>query len=376
MQPKPNKSNKQAENFERPFKCTAALPLSEIFKDKKLEYLNACHLFLVHFNCIPNYIGEIGIDCLKANDWFAANYVSEIRDIHYSKGLFSKGGPGAYDDIYYILDDDLLVQFNVAFSFVHFLFRKTNVSKIEMIIASLQPYKERTRKRKPKISLLINSSQGIYAKALQISKPRFNISNNYNDDFLPIHQTIVRQLSKRNSKGLVILHGKPGTGKTSYIRYLITILKKEVIFLPPNMASSITDPNLISILVDKPNSIFVIEDAENIVMARESNSHSPVSALLNISDGLLSDCLNIQVICSFNTDISKVDSALLRKGRIIAKYEFKELDISKAQILSDKLLFKRKVYNPMTLTEIYNQNEMNFSHVNERKAIGFLANNN
>jgi len=57
--------------------------------------------------------------------------------------------------------------------------------------------------------------------------------------------------------------------------------------------------------------------------------------LLNISDGLLYDCLNIQIICSFNIDIIKVDSALLRKGRLIAKYEFKELEVAKAQALSD-----------------------------------------
>ena len=102
------------------------------------------------------------------------------------------------------------------------------------------------------------------------------------------------------------------------------------------MASVITSPGLVSILIENPNSILVIEDAENIVVDRERNSNSRVSALLNISDGLLSDCLNIQIICSFNTDISKVDSALMRKGRLIAKYEFKELEVEKARALSKK----------------------------------------
>ena len=110
------------------------------------------------------------------------------------------------------------------------------------------------------------------------------------------------------------------------------------------MANALTNPDLLSILIDNPNSIFVIEDAENIVIDREQNGSSPVSALLNISDGLLSDCLNIQIICSFNTDLSKVDSALMRKGRLIAKYEFKTLEVTKAQQLSDKLGFKTKDY--------------------------------
>ncbi|MDY0089979.1 MAG: AAA family ATPase [Flavobacteriaceae bacterium] len=126
----------------------------------------------------------------------------------------------------------------------------------------------------------------------------------------------------------------------------------------------------ILMILNHPNSIFIIEDAENIIIDREQNGASPVSTLLNISDGLLSDCLNIQIICSFNTDLSRVDSALLRKGRLIAKYEFKELETQKAQKLSDKLGFQTEINKPMTLTEIYNQTEMSFQ-TERRKAVGF-----
>ena len=107
-------------------------------------------------------------------------------------------------------------------------------------------------------------------------------------------------------------------------------------------------------------------------LVREENGNSPVSTLLNLSDGLLSDCLNIQIICSFNTDISKVDSALLRKGRLIAKYEFKELEVEKAQNLSEKLGFKTHISKPMNLTDIYNQEEKNGNHTAQRKSIGFV----
>ena len=224
------------------------------------------------------------------------------------------------------------------------------------------------------ISLLVSSPMtGLDVKPMEITKPNFKIDDNYNDDFKETHQIILKRLSKKNDKGLVLLHGLPGTGKTSYIRHLCATLKKQIIFLSPSMAEAMTDPGLISLLIDNPNSIFVIEDAENIITDREKNGNSPVSALLNISDGLLSDCLNIQIICSFNTPLSKVDSALLRKGRLIAKYEFKELSTDKAQKLSDQLGFNTKIDQPMTLTAIYNQDEKEFAVARSNSKIGFRS---
>jgi hypothetical protein len=121
------------------------------------------------------------------------------------------------------------------------------------------------------------------------------------------------------------------------------------------MAGNITNPDLISILIENPNSLFIIEDAEKIVIDREIDGNSPVAAILNISDGLLADCLNIQIICSFNTDLSKIDSALMRAGRLIAIYEFKELNVAKGQHLSNKLGFHTNIKTPMTVASIYNQ---------------------
>ena len=130
------------------------------------------------------------------------------------------------------------------------------------------------------------------------------------------------------------------------------------------------NPEFMDLLLDNPNAVLVIEDAENIIKDRRYSSESSVSNLLNISDGLLSDCLNVQIICTFNSEISLVDSALLRKGRLIARYEFGKLSVQKSIALSDHLGLKKKINKPMTLAEIANP-ENNYQEAVKTNVIGF-----
>jgi ATPase family associated with various cellular activities (AAA) len=354
--------------------ASSNMNISEVFAESPCSYLNEFKVFLAYFNTIPNLIIEEEIDCRRANKWFIENYKDDITDLYYSKRLISRNSKVAeFDIVFYFLYEDLIVDFDTSGSAVTFLFRKTDIDKVDILINRIKKFKVRKKIGKPKMLLLVNTSSGIGTKSFEISIPNLNIDENYNNDFKEIHEIIFKRLSKKNDKGLVLLHGKPGTGKTSYIRYLISILKKNVIFLPPNMVNAITNPNLISTLINNSNSVLVIEDAENIVFDRENDGNSAVSALLNTSDGLLSDCLNVQIICSFNTDISKVDTALVRKGRLIAKYEFKELEVTKANILSQKLGFTTVFNAPTALTAVYNQGEKDFQQNLNYDRIGFKS---
>jgi hypothetical protein len=346
--------------------------LTSIFGENNL--FDNRNLYFSRFGRIPNEIVIRGIDCKKFREWFLQTYRNEITDCNYYKRI---GWNKAYkEDNYCFLFDDMLINFSDSCNYnwvdVFVLFKKTDNDLVDKMVTGIRKLKKRVR-NKPEIELLVRGSDGFETHTMKVTSPKLFIEDNYNDDFAVVHQTILQRLQKKNDKGLVLLHGKPGTGKTSYIRYLITKTKKRVIFLPPNMAASITDPGLMNVLINNPDSIFVIEDAENIIIDRNSSGSSSVSALLNLADGILSDCLNIQLICSFNTDLSRVDSALTRKGRLIAKYEFLELSAPKAQALSLKLGFSTAITAPMALAAIYNQNDREFSPLTQKRAIGFRA---
>lgn len=326
-------------------------------------------LYISIFKHIPNSLNEANIHCVRANDWFLSVYESEVIDFFFQKRCLDVVKEAELDDIYYILKDGLMVNFDRNLSKVRLLFQGNESDRIREIVAGIKVFKK-SDSEEGEIELLVNTRYGVRSKPFKIERPRLSISDNYNDDFIAVHTNILSRLTKENNKGIVLLHGKPGTGKTSYIKFLLTEIKKKVIFLPPNLAQSITKPDLITLLTENPNSILVIEDAEKIVVDRALEGDSPVSALLNVSDGLLSDCLNIQIICSFNTDLSKIDKALLRKGRLIARYEFKELQVSKAKQLIERLGYQFEITSPQTLTEVYNHKEVNYG-VSNNKNIGF-----
>lgn len=101
-------------------------------------------------------------------------------------------------------------------------------------------------------------------------------------------------------------------------------------------------PDFISFLLKHQNAILIIEDAEKVLMSREQmNENSVVSTILQLTDGLFSDYLNIKIICTFNTSLDKIDKALLRKGRMIAYYEFKALIPEKANEILVRCTMRR-----------------------------------
>ena len=226
-----------------------------------------------------------------------------------------------------------------------------------------------------KVSILLKEPHGFVFKTHRIKPFPINLDTMYHDDFLPVHQHIKQSLT-HDAKGVVLLHGEPGSGKTNYIKWLTSqVPSKKFIFVPTTMIGYLTNPEFMSLLVDNKNSVLVLEDCENYIAERSIDNANTdvVSAILNIADGMLSDVLECQFICTFNSDISTIDPALLRKGLLIAEYKFKALSVEKSNEFLASIDKSITVDKPHTLAELTNMEHLSYREKPvEKPKFGFI----
>ena len=283
--------------------------------------------------------------------------------------VFVKGRWHSFDinifdgEVFYLIDSGSVV-----------ILYKEGINPEELYdkLISILPRKLVERRNK-EIDVIAYSQGEYYTVTSEIQPKETNIEDNYNDDFIPVYEDIVNFLNRRES-GLIILRGKMGSGKSYLIRKLITDTPNHYIFITNAVAEHLGSPEFTSFLLENKDSIFILEDCEQILRKRTDANFfgsSGIADILNMSDGLLSDIFNIKFICTFNADMALIDEALLRKGRCFANYEFKELDSIKTQKLLHKRGFDVENPSPMTLAEIYNFSSRDYSNNKPKRKIGF-----
>lgn len=346
------------------------IDVSTMFETRKL--FQPYRLFYQISGLLPSKIAYSGIDKEKL-------FSTILQRFPYTKNLAIKSEDWNYNkqSVFFRccvipIEKELFINYCPYTGDVELLYSNNiNMKKLENIKKIIIDHREEPEKQSGNIFLLCSPPGGSFElMKFKLYPYNVDIEKYYNNDFHNIHEILCKRLSIPNEKGIVLLHGKPGTGKTSYIRQLNTFINKRMIYIQSEISDRMASPEFISFIMDYPNSILIVEDAENVLRERSGFNGNAVTNILNISDGLLSDCLNLQLVCSFNTDLSRIDKALLRKGRIIASYEFKELEVDKARNLANNLGKKLSINKPMTLAEIFNSDSLEFGKKEENK-IGF-----
>lgn len=209
------------------------------------------------------------------------------------------------------------------------------------------------------VSRLGISARRVTASRLQLSGIELEL--HYGAKFAECEPDLIARLSQSQC-GLTLFQGPPGTGKTSYLRHLLCRLRNthRFYYLPVTAYSMLADPSSVDFWLtehafhcDKVK-VVLIEDAEPLLMSRGTDNQGSVSNLLNLADGFLGAYLRLQVICTTNTPIDKLDPAVTRPGRLLASRTFGQLTRQQAQKLAAAKGLTLPDQGSYSLADIYN----------------------
>lgn len=328
-------------------------------------------LFYAYFGQFPSLITVNGIDSEKlirpVEQLWGLQVITRLTQQSFHRGT----ARFHVRETQYVLEGGMVIE--LTHTRMKLLHLPARLGEAQEWIARLKPWMRAPRRESAKhIHVVVPGNRELDTETVSLPKMRLDLGTHYNDDLQEAHRTIIGELRKKGQSGLYLFHGTPGTGKTTYIRHLIHQMRKKVIFLPPGMLPATEGPAMSKFLIGNSDTVFIMEDAEEMLVSRDQAHNSGMSTLLNLTDGLMGQALGIQFIATFNTDRNRIDKALLRNGRLRMMYEFKPLAEEKCRSLLASLGHAdARVEGDMTLADIFHYGENNGSASVQRASMGF-----
>jgi len=235
-----------------------------------------------------------------------------------------------------------------------------NDNKMKVITDFLKDNFNRTEK-KNYIYNITNTSSGLALSNIGAAKSNYKLSKqNYSKAVLEQWYKVVKNIKSKKPTGrLTILHGDPGSGKSFLLKSLINDIKDvSFVLIQPAVFSKYDINDIFCLLKSCGHKIvLLVEDADSILADRKHNNENLVSNILNLTDGFMSDNLDLHIIATTNIKKLEIDAAYKRSGRLSAIIEVSHLSVEEANIAYSKIKNKNKpdmiFEKPVTLADVF-----------------------
>lgn len=238
--------------------------------------------------------------------------------------------------------------------------------------------KKYARPEKALAKVLISTSNGLAFTMLGFVGVPLE-AGNYEDKVVENFRYFQKELvTKRPNGRLTILDGPPGTGKSFLVKAAINDLGDiPLLIIPSHLTAALQGPDLLGALLDEKEEdtpmVILLEDADECLTPRGPDNMSMISTILNFTDGLFGDALDIRIIATTNAEIDKLEPALMRPGRLSRRIRVGELSPAKATEILRRLTGDEnaKINKATTLAEVFAKANNLETEIKSEPKLGF-----